>query len=364
MPSTIDKINRYLLINSGVPLAQKIFFTENLRVMVHAGLSMSEALNTLALQSESKTFKQMLTEIKEGVEQGRPLAQELAKFPKAFPEIFVNMVDIGEVSGTLEDTLRELTQQMKKSYKLRSKVKGAMTYPIVILVAMLGITTGLIVFVLPKLLEIFKEFGEDVKLPIATRILIAVTDFVNNNGLLVAISGITIVGSLIWFGKTKAGKNIFHMFFIRFPTIGPVVRKVQLAVFTRTLSSLLKTDIPVVQALEITSGVTGNVHYKKAILSTGELIQKGGTISQSLEGYPLLFPPLVVQMTLVGERSGNVDGLLSDIAEFYEAQVDNILDSLSSIIEPILILMLGGMVGGIALAVMTPMYSLTEHISS
>ncbi|MFC1702916.1 type II secretion system F family protein, partial [Patescibacteria group bacterium] len=275
----------------------------------------------------------------------------------------VNMVDIGEVSGTLEDTLRELTQQMKKSYKLRSKVKGAMTYPIVILVAMLGITAGLIVFVLPKLLDIFKEFG-DVQLPIATRILIAVTDFVNNNGLLVAVSFITVVGGLFWFGKTKVGKNIFHMFFIRVPAIGPVVRKVQLAVFTRTLSSLLKTDIPVVQALEITSGVTGNVHYKNAILSTGELIQKGGTISQSLEDYPLLFPPLVVQMTLVGERSGNVDGLLSDIAEFYEAQVDNILDSLSSIIEPILILMLGGMVGGIALAVMTPMYSLTEHISS
>lgn len=363
MPSTMEKINRYFLVNSGVPLAQKIFFTENLRVMVHAGLSMSEALNTLALQSDNKMFKKMLTEIKDGVEQGKPLSKELAKFPKAFPEIFVNMVDIGEVSGTLEDTLRELTQQMKKSYELRSKVKGAMTYPIVILVAMLGITTGLVVFVLPKLLDIFKEF-ESVQLPISTRILIAITDFVNDNGLLVAISAVTIVVAVIWFGKTKVGKNIFHMFFIRVPMIGPIVRKVQLAVFTRTLSSLLKTDIPVVQALEITSGVTGNVHYKSAILATGELIRKGGTISQSLEEYPLLFPPLVVQMALVGERSGNVDGLLGDIADFYEAQVDNILDSLSSIIEPILILMLGGMVGFIALAVMTPMYSLTESIAS
>ncbi len=363
MPSIMNKINRYLLVNSGVPLTQKIFFTENLRVMVHAGLSMSEALNTLALQADKKTFKTMLTEIKEGVEQGRPLARELANFPKAFEEIFVNMIDIGEVSGTLEDTLRELTEQMKKSYKLRSKVKGAMTYPIVIMVAMIGITVGLLVFVLPKLIDIFREF-EGVQLPIATRILIFVTDCVNNNGLVVAVGSIVIVGSTTWFGKTKVGKNIFHMFFIRVPMIGPVVRKVQLAVFTRTLSSLLKTDIPVVKALEITSGVTGNIHYKSAILATGELIQKGGTISQSLEDYPLLFPPLVVQMTLVGERSGNVDGLLGDIAEFYEAQVDNILDSLSSIIEPILILMLGGMVGGIALAVMTPMYSLTEHISS
>lgn len=362
MASIVQRIDNWLLYNSSVPLTQKVFFTENLRVMVHAGLSISEALNTLALQAESKTFKRVIAIIKSDVEQGRLLSAGLAKFAKVFPPIFTNMIQIGEVSGTLEDVLLELTQQMKKDYELRSKVKGAMTYPVVVLVAMMGITTGLITFVLPKLLGVFKEFG-NVKLPLATRVLMAISDFTQQNGLLVAVGFVSLVVAIIWFSRTRIGKSIFHRMFITMPIIGPIAKKVNLARFSRTVSGLLRTDIPVVQSFHVTSDVLANVHYRAATRDAAERIKKGETISRSLAAYPKLFPPLVVQMVLVGERSGTVDDLLADIATFYEQQVDQVLDNLSSIIEPILILALGGMVGGIALAVITPIYALTQSIA-
>ncbi|MFH1046979.1 MAG: type II secretion system F family protein [Patescibacteria group bacterium] len=361
--SIFERFDHWLIRNTSVPLTQKVFFTENLRVMIHAGLSMSEGLNTLGLQAESKSFRRIILEVKRDVESGKSLSVGLSKFPKSFPDIYRSMIQVGEMSGTLEDVLGELTMQMKKDHKLRSKVKGAMTYPIVILIAMVGITTGLLIFVLPKLLGVFKEFGDSVKLPLATRILIGISDFVQNNGLLTATSIVIIVASITYFASTAIGKRFFHYIFLRGPIIGPITKKVNLARFSRTISGLLHTDIPVVQSFDITSQVVRNVYYRDAILDAAEKIKKGSTIADSLKEHGLVFPPLVVQMVLVGERSGNVDELLSDIAEFYEQQVDNVLDSLSSIIEPVLILILAFMVGGVALAVITPMYSLTQAIA-
>jgi len=362
MATLKERIERWLLHNSAVPLTQRIFFCENLRVMIRAGLSISEGLNTLALQADSKMFRQVINSVREDVEAGKLLSQGLAKFPKIFNTIFISMVQIGEVSGTLDENLNELTQQMKKDYHLRSKVKGALTYPIVILVAMTGITVGLLVFVLPKLLDIFKEFG-DVQLPLATRILIAMSDFIQARGVLVAVGLVFLVIVAVTLARTKQGRSMLHLAILNSPVIGPIVKKVNLARFSRTFSGLLKTDIPVVQSLTVTAEVMGNVHYRQACLDAAEYIKKGEAISRSLASYHRLFPPLVVQMVNVGERSGNVDSLLADIAEFYEQQVDNVLNSLSSIIEPVLILLLGGMVGGIALAVMMPMYALTQAIS-
>jgi type IV pilus assembly protein PilC len=362
MASFSEKIDAALLKHQSVPLTQKIFFCENLRVMIRAGLSITEALNTLALQAESKFFRRIILMIKSDVEAGKLLSQGLSKFPGIFSKIFINMVQIGEVSGTLDENLLELMQQMKKDYNLRSKVKGAMTYPLVILVAMVGITVGLLTFVLPKLLDIFKEFG-DIKLPLATRILIVVSDFTQANGLWVAIGFVAFIIGFIVFSRTSTGRSILHAIIIRLPIIGPIVVKVNLARFTRTLAGLLKTDIPVVQSLNVTAEVLGNVHYRQAVLNTAEFIKNGDTISHSLALHGRLFPPLVVQMVMVGERSGNVDSLLAEVAEFYEQQVEQVLNNMSSIIEPILILFLGGMVGGIALAVMMPMYALTQAIS-
>jgi type IV pilus assembly protein PilC len=361
--SIINKIDHWLITNTSVPLTQKVFFTENLRVMIHAGLSMTEALNTLGMQSESKTFQKIIKSVKKDVESGKTLSVGLEKFPKSFPDIYRSMIRVGEMSGTLESVMEELTMQMKKDHKLRSKVKGAMTYPIVILIAMVGITVGLLVFVLPKLLGVFKEFGDTVKLPLATRILITVSDFIQHNGILTAAGAILIVTGIVYFSSTAVGKKVFHYAFLRGPIIGPISKKINLARFSRTISGLLRTDIPVVQSFDITSQVVRNVYYRDAILKASERIKKGATIAESLGEHKVVFPPLVVQMVMVGERSGNVDELLSDIADFYEQQVDNVLDSLSSIIEPVLILILAFMVGGVALAVITPMYSLTQAIA-
>ncbi len=362
MPTLAERWDRFYLQTATLPLDQKVFFTENLRVMIKAGLSMSEALNTLAAQAESKLMRRIIGDIRTDVESGKLLSQGMKKYPKIFEDIFVSMIQIGEVSGTLEQVLMELTTQMKKDYNLRSKVKGAMTYPIVILVAMLGITAGLVTFVLPKLLGIFKEFGA-ANLPLPTRILMWVTDFAQAHGLLIVIAFIVFVVAFIWFLSTKIGKSLFDLVVLRAPIIAPIAKKVNLARFCRTISGLLHTDIPVVQAFDVTSQVLSNVHYKKAVQDTAERIKKGETIAKSLGNYGLLFPPLVIQMIYVGERSGNVDELMAQIADFYEQQVDQVLDSLSSIIEPVLILFLGGMVGGIALSVMMPLYALTQSVA-
>jgi type IV pilus assembly protein PilC len=361
MPDLIKKIDTYFFFRSGVSLQDKVFFAENLRVMVHAGLSITEGLNTLALQAESKHFRRVLLYVKENVESGRLLSQGLAKFPKVFPPVFTNMIQIGEVSGTLENVLGELSTQMSKDYELRAKVRGAMTYPIVVLVAMVGITVGLLVFVLPKLLEAFKDFG-DVKLPLATRILMFTSDFVQAHGIAVLLACISLGVAFYLAARTSLGRNLLHRFYLRAPILGPISRKVNLARFSRTVSGLLHTDIPVVQSLNVTASVLGNVHYREATLDCAERIKKGETIAQTLTRYPKLFPPIVVQMVMVGERSGMVDSLLADVAKFYEGQVDQTLDNLSSIIEPVLILMLGVMVGGIAIAVIAPTYSLSQSI--
>ncbi|WKZ29559.1 MAG: type II secretion system F family protein [Patescibacteria group bacterium] len=353
----IEKIFRRFM---RIKLPQKIFFTENLRVMIKAGLSLTEALHTLALQTEHKGFRSIIEELNSDVEQGKNLSQALSRFKNVFEPIFINMIAAGEVSGTLEKTLEQLTVQMRKDYELVSKVKSAMTYPIVVLSATVLIGIGMMIFVVPQILSIFEEMG-DVELPLPTRILIAATDIMKHDWPFLIIGTIAIVGAFLWSIKRPLGKRVWHKFLLILPIIGPIIQKINLARFTRTLSSLLRTDIPIVQGLTITSDIVRNVYYHDACLAMSEAVKKGETISHVLEQSPKLFPPLVIQMTAVGERAGTVDQMLEEIAEFYEKQVDGIMGSLSSIIEPILIIFLGGAVGGIALAIITPIYSLTTQ---
>ena len=351
----IDTLERKFL---RISLTQKIFFTENLRVMIKAGLSLTESLRTLALQTEQRAFKKVIFEIREDVEKGKSLSQALQRHGSLFEAIFINMISAGEVSGTLEKTLEQLTNQMRKDYELISKVKGAMTYPIVIMAATLLILTGLVTFVLPQLLSIFEEVGSD-ELPLPTKILIAVTDFVTHHGILLVIGLVILSFTFTWSIKTPPGRRLWHGFLLKMFVIGPIIKKINLARFTRTLSALLKTDIPIVQSLHITGDIVRNVYYHEACLVAAEAVKKGEQISIVLERKPDLFPPLVVQMTAVGERAGTIDEMLEEIADFYEKQVSQTMANMSSIIEPFLILFLGGVVAGIALAVITPIYALT-----
>lgn len=356
----LQKLERKML---RIKLADKIFFTENLRVMIKAGLSLTEAMQTLAMQTNSKGFREVILEVREKVEKGMALSEAMKQYPHLFEPIFTSMIAAGEVSGTMEKTLEQLTQQMRKDHDLRSKVRGAMTYPAVVLGATVVIAIGMMLFVIPQILSIFEEIGSD-QLPLPTKILIGFSNFFSNNFILVMFLTILVIAGFLWFIKTKIGMYAWHKFLLSMFIIGPIVKKVNMARFTRTLSSLLRTDIPIVQSMVITAEVVRNVYYRDAILEASEALKKGETISNVMEKYPKLFSPLVVQMSSVGERSGSLDNMLVEIAEFYEKQVDNVMANLASIIEPLLIIFLGLAVGGIALAIITPIYSLTTKFGT
>lgn len=343
-----------------VPIAKKIFFVENLRVMLRAGISLAPSLETLAGQIESKGFAKVIANLAVRLERGESFAESLARHPSIFPEIFVNMVRVGEVSGTLERSLQELGGQMKKEATLRSKLRGALIYPAVVLSATVIIGTLMMIFVVPQILSIFNEV--QVELPISTRILIAVSGFVQGNILLTIGLFIGTVIALILAGRHPAGKRVLHTAMLRFPIAGPIIRKVELARFTRTLSALIKTDVPVVEALRITSSILGNVQYRGAVAEASEELKKGITIAEALKKHPRLFPPMVTHIVTVGEQSGALDTLLDELATFYEADVEQILGNLTQIIEPLLIVVLGLAVGWMAVAVISPIYTLSQSI--
>ncbi|HLD00022.1 MAG TPA: type II secretion system F family protein [Patescibacteria group bacterium] len=358
---TAKKTGRKKLTLFGrVSLVDKIFFTQNLQVMIRAGVSLSKALKILSDQMENQTFKEALETIRDKVESGQPLSKGLELYPKIFPEIFVNMIGAGELSGKLEETLGELLQQMKKDHELVSKIRGAMTYPAVIFVVMIGVMIAMLVFIIPNLTSIFVELKA--QLPLPTRIVIAMSDFLRTQGILLAIV-LAVLGVLFMrYIKTTSGKKIWHAFLLKLPIFGNIIKKVNLARFSRTLSALLKTDIPIVQSFEITSKVLANYYYKQSILEASVQVKKGSSIVETFSKYPKLYPPVINQMILVGEETGTLDSILTTIAAFYEEDVENVAKNLSSIIEPVLIVFLAGGVGGVAVAVMVPMLDLVNHI--
>ena len=343
-----------------VKTVEKIFFTQNLQVMVKAGLSVSVALKTLAQQTTNKFFQTVLMDLYQRVDKGNSLADSLALYPKVFPELFVNMVRAGEKSGKLEDVLLQLTVQIRKSHTLVAKVRGAMTYPVIVITAMIGIAIAMIVFVIPKITGMFEEVNAT--LPLPTRILIALSDFMIANGLWVGIGFVVLIIAFFRLIRTKKGSYIWHGLLLKLPIIAPILRKINLAKFSRTFSSLLKTDIPVVQSFQITASTLGNSHYRRAVENAAERVKKGVQIATILAEYPKLFPPLVVQMVSVGEETGTIDTILDELAIFYEEDVDRTMSNLTTILEPILILLLGAGVGGLAVSIILPIYTLTQNI--
>ncbi|MBU4347152.1 type II secretion system F family protein [Patescibacteria group bacterium] len=356
--SVINKINDFIARLSRVPLKEKLFFVQYLSVMLKAGISLSVALKTLTKQAENKFFAKVLKEISGNVEKGVSFAESLKPYKKIFGELFINMIEAGEVSGKLEDVLSQLYTQLKKQHELISKVKGALTYPVIILVAMAGIGTFMMVFIVPKITGMFKDFNAE--LPLPTKILIGISDGLVNNGLLSIIIFIVVVLALIQILRTYKGKYYFQAILLKLPIFAPIIKKINLARFARTVSGLLKTDIMIIKTFQITASVLGNLHYRKALEEMGEKIKKGSQINEIVASYPRLFPPVVCQMISVGEETGELDNILSELAEFYENEIDQIMSNLPSIIEPVLILFLGCGVGAMAVAIIMPMYSITQ----
>lgn len=343
-----------------IPLKEKLFFVQYLSVMLKSGIALSAALKALAKQTTNKNFSQIIKDVSNRVEKGVSLTESLRTHEKIFGELFINMIEAGELSGKLDSILVQLHTQMKKQYELLSKVKSALTYPAVIVFAMFGIGLFMIIVVIPQITAMFKEF--DAQLPLATRILIKVSDTLSQHGIISLLVAIIFVVTFIKIINTKKGKFYWQAFLLSMPIMAPIIKKINLAHFARTISSLLKTDIMIIKTFQITANTLGNVHYKKALLEMGEKIKDGGSIASTINNYPRLFPPVVSQMIMVGEETGELDSILEELAEFYENEVDQIMTTLPSIIEPVLILILGCGVGAMAVAIIMPMYSLTSAI--
>lgn len=358
--SWLSKINTYLLKLQRVPLKERLFFVQNLAIMLKAGVSLSAALTTLAKQTTNKYFYIILNEVAKEVEQGISFAESLKKHQKIFGELFVNMVEAGEISGKLEEVLNQLYIQLKKQHELTSKVKGAMTYPTVIVFAMGGIGTFMMIYVVPKITSMFKELNA--QLPLPTKILIAVSDFIAAHGIIVGLGLIIFIALFIKILRTYKGKYAFEVLLLSAPVISPIIKKINLARFARTISSLLKTDIMIIKTFQITGSVLGNLHYREALLGMAEKIKKGGQINEVVNNYPKLFPPVVCQMIAVGEQTGELDNILEELASFYESEVDQTMTNLPAIIEPVLILVLGIGIGLLAVSIVMPMYSITQSI--
>ncbi|MDO8581291.1 MAG: type II secretion system F family protein [bacterium] len=354
-----QKFLKLLAFFQPISAESKMFFIQHLGVMVKSGLSITDALATLSEEAEGKHLKHVIHDVATSVSQGKTLADSFACYPSVFGELFVNMIRAGEASGKLEEALKELHCELAKDHTLRSKVRGALIYPTVIVVVMIGIGIFMMTVVLPRLIGIFDEINAT--LPIATRIVIALSKFVTAHGLIMALATLIVCGLAITFARQPKGKAMIHFLMLRFPIIGSIVRKINLARFSRTLSSLLKTDIPFATALTITGNVLGNVYYRKAVIGFSGAVKRGVTLESLLRKEPRLFPPLVRQMVSVGEKTGTLDTILGEIANFYEEEVTTTMETLPALIEPLLIVVLGLGVAGLAVAIIMPMYSLAQQ---
>lgn len=358
--SIIARIDDFLLRFSRIKPKEKLFFIQHFKTMFRAGIAIPRTMHTLAQQTENKYFAKVILDIKKRIEGGETLHGSMAAYPKIFDELFVNMIEAGEVSGNLEKILDQLYLQLKKNHELTSKVRNAMIYPAVVFVMMIAVLIFMMVMVVPKIVGIFEGFGT--QLPLPTRILIGISNFVQDHGLIVVLGVAFIVVSFIKINRTYKGKKTIQLFFLKFMVIGGIIKKINLARFSRTLSNLLKTDILVEKDFQITSSVLKNLYYREAVKEMSKELQQGTEINKVVEKYPKLFPPVILQMIAVGESSGNLDDMLAQIADFYEKEVEDTMENLPSLIEPLLIIVLGIGVGALAVSIILPIYSLTTTI--
>src|SRR3989344_379348 len=335
---------------------EKILFSQHLGLMLKGAIPVSRALGILADQTKKVRFQMILRDIQKTVEQGQSLSDGMSRYPKVFGPIFVSMMKAGESSGTLEETLKILTLQAKKEHQLISKIKGALTYPVIVLIMMIVIGIGMIVFIIPKITAVFEEVNA--KLPLPTKILISISEFITHNGIASLLIVIMICAGIGIILKQPWGKKLFHTLSLRMPIAGPIVKKVNIARFARNFSSLMQANLPITQALQLTGDTLKNILYKNAIISLESSITKGTPLAEAMKQFPLVFPATITEITHVGEETGKLDTTLAELAEFYEEDLEQIMHNLPSVLEPVLMLLLGVSVGGMAVAIIMPMYSL------
>ena len=354
------KFSVSLPFSKGVSLPEKMLFTRNLQIMIAAGIALPKALTILSSQMKSKKMKNALLEVENEILKGQSFSDSLAKHPNVFNKFFVSIIKVGEESGTLEAGLKVLTRQMEREHELRSKIIGAMVYPAVIISAMIGVGILMLIMVVPKLAETFRDLN--VELPATTKFIMAMADFFATKWYILILIIIVLIFLIRRVSKTSSGKRFFDLVSLKLPIISPIIKKTYATHTIRTLSSLIVSGVPIIEALDIVSGTLGNVYFKNAIIEATEKVKKGIKLSEALKPYEKLYSSLVVQMIQVGEETGETSGILLKLADFYEEEITEITRNLSSVIEPLLMLFIGGVVGFFAVSMFQPIYSMLGTI--
>lgn len=340
-------------------LKDLVVFSRQLATMIDSGLSILRSLAILSEQTESKSLGKVIADMKLDIEQGLSFSQAVARQPKVFPPIYLAMVRAGESGGVLDEVMERLASTLEKQMELRAKIKSAMTYPIVVAGIVVLIVTGMLLFVVPMFEGMYRDLGG--QLPLPTRVLITASNLLLHVWWLL---GLVIVGAVVLFRRwiaTKEGRLPWDRFKMRVPVFGPLMRKTALARFARTLASLVRSGVPIMESLEIVGDTAGNAVVSNALASTRERVRLGESVSAALTNHDV-FPPMVVQMIAVGEETGALDHLLEKIADFYDAEVQSTVDSLTSLIEPALMVFMGISVGGMVVALYLPMFQLINLV--
>jgi type IV pilus assembly protein PilC len=343
-----------------VALADLVVFTRQLATMIDAGLAMVQSLQTLAEQTTNKVMRDVIHDVCTRVEGGDSFSEALLKHPKAFSRLYVCMVAAGEKGGLLAEILARLAVYLENTARLRKKVKSAMMYPTVVTVVAILITIFLLIKVVPVFGEIFKSFGST--LPAPTQFLIDLSHFVQKFILLILIGGGGGVYGWFYFIKTPTGRSFYDTYRIKLPIFGAIAHKICLARFTRTLASLVRSGVPILEVLQIVSQTVGNVVMEKAIRTAAMDIERGESISAALAKHPV-FPVMIIRMVTAGEQTGKIDNMLERIADFLDDEIETTLSGLTALIEPILIVFLGVVVGGMVICMFLPIFKLPEIVS-
>lgn len=331
-----------------------VYFSRQLSLMLKSGISLVEALRSIALQTEKARFREIVLKIADDVEGGTYFSDALSKFPDVFSEFFVNMIKSGEASGKLAETLTYLADNLEKEYLLLSKVKSGMTYPAFVFVIFILVGLVMFFFVLPRFSEAVE--GLNIQLPAITRAIISVGVFFQSWWWLILIVLLFTIFGIWRYLKTKEGKEFVSNLSLKLPVIGKIAKKIYITRFCENLATLIFAGLPITQALEVVSGVITNKKYKDIVIEAKEGVRRGETISAVLERYPKSIPAMVVQMVRVGEKSGRLEEALKKVADFYRKEIESAIEGLVSIIEPIMIIILGAVVGGLMLGIFLPIY--------
>ncbi len=365
MPTKIKKKGTALSfqIGTGVDLKDIVTFTRLFATMIDAGLPIVQCLDILCNQTDNKLFAVVLRDVKANVEQGATFSDSLRRHPKIFDQLYVNLVQAGEVGGILDTILQRLATYNEKAIKLRRQVRGAMVYPsavVFIFMAVMGVLLG---WVIPSFKTIFKDLGSKDELPWLTEVVISVSETFVGYFPFVVLFMIGLVVGGIYVYRTPKGKKVFHKALLRAPVLGPVFRKIAVARFTRTLGTLLASGVPILDALDIVARTAGNVVVEEGILYARQKISEGKNMAGPLMETNV-FPPMVVQMVGVGEQTGALDAMLSKIADFYEEEVDVAVAAMTSLIEPVMMVGIGGTVGVVLIAMYLPIFSIAGKIKA